>query len=80
MIKKIRERLEIGATICVDGVWYEAVPQRKRYTRKGCALDANDTFLELVEDGLTKRELARNIERRPDSWKRFEGFMPNLPD
>lgn len=42
--------------------------------------DANDSFLEFVADGLTKRELAKNIERRPDVWKRFEGFMPHLPD
>lgn len=42
--------------------------------------DSNDTFLELVADGLTKRELAKNIERRPEVWKRFEGFMAHLPD
>lgn len=64
MIKKLRERLEIGDTICVDGVWYEAVPQRKRYTCNGCVLDAfeheyaclnmfcdmNDVILKKVED------------------------------
>lgn len=40
----------------------------------------NETFLELVKDGLTRGELARNIERRPELWGRFAGFLKALPE
>lgn len=40
---------------------------------------ANETFLELVKDGMTREELARNIERRPALWTRFEGWLNRLP-
>jgi hypothetical protein len=41
--------------------------------------DINNTFMELVKNGLTKQELARNIERRPALWDRFSGFLQTLP-
>ena len=41
--------------------------------------EANETFLELVKEGLTREELARNIERRPALWQRFEHWLPVLP-
>ena len=44
------------------------------------ASEANQAFLWLVENGLTKRDLQRNIERRPSLWGRFESWLGNLPD
>lgn len=41
--------------------------------------ETNNTFLELVKEGLTREELARNIERRPALWQRFEHWLPVLP-
>jgi len=42
--------------------------------------ETNILFLELVQDGLTRRELARNIERRPSLWGRFENWLDKLPE
>lgn len=39
----------------------------------------NLAFLDLVQDGLTREELTRNIERRPEVWERFAGFLGTLP-
>jgi len=39
-----------------------------------------ELFLELVKDGLTRSELARNIERRPELWGRFESWLDKLPN
>ena len=41
--------------------------------------ETNNAFLELVKEGLTREELARNIERRPALWQRFENWLPVLP-
>jgi len=41
--------------------------------------DANDTFLEIVSDGLTADELQRHIAKRPEVWARFENWLPKLP-
>lgn len=41
--------------------------------------DANETFLELVADGLTREELQRNIERRPSLWARYSNWLEKLP-
>lgn len=49
------------------------------YAAERRAADANRTFLELVADGMTREELARNIERRPALWSRFENWLPVLP-
>lgn len=39
----------------------------------------NETFMELVRDGLTREELERNIARRPALWSRFVGWLDQLP-
>jgi hypothetical protein len=39
----------------------------------------NEAFLDLVREGLTRKELERNIERRPELWGRFTGFLATLP-
>jgi len=39
----------------------------------------NETFMDLVREGMTREELAINIERRPSLWRRFEGFLDVLP-
>jgi hypothetical protein len=39
----------------------------------------NETFLEIVKDGLTKSELKALIARRPALWKRFENWLEKLP-
>jgi hypothetical protein len=49
------------------------------YAAERRAGEVNETFLELVKDGLTREELARNIERRPSLWRRFEHWVPHLP-
>ena len=41
--------------------------------------ETNNTFLELVKDGMTREELAQNIARRPALWQRFEDWLPVLP-
>jgi hypothetical protein len=41
--------------------------------------EANQTFMELVKEGLTREELARNIARRPVLWSRFTAWLDQLP-
>jgi len=41
--------------------------------------ETNETFLELVADGLTREELQRNIERRPSLWSRYSNWLEKLP-
>lgn len=43
------------------------------------AAEVDKTFLEFVEDGMTREELARNIERRPQLWGRFSNWLDKLP-
>jgi len=38
-----------------------------------------ETFLEMVEDGLTREELTKLIAKRPSLWGRFEHWLPKLP-
>lgn len=52
------------------GMFYDAA-------RKSSELD--QLFLELVRDGLTKRELNENIQRRPSLWGRYKGWLNKLP-
>ena len=49
------------------------------YRAERNAAEVNETFLELVKDGMTREELARNIERRPSLWSRFSGWLDQLP-
>lgn len=41
--------------------------------------DANLTFMDLVREGMTREELASNIERRPSLWERYAWFLDVLP-
>ncbi len=41
--------------------------------------ETNNTFLELVKEGLTREELEINIERSPALWQRFENWLDKLP-
>lgn len=41
--------------------------------------ETNRQFLEFVQEGMTREELARNIERRPQLWSRFESWLDKLP-
>ena len=43
------------------------------------ASELNQQFLEFVKEGLTRAELARNIQRRPALWGRWEGWLDKLP-
>jgi hypothetical protein len=49
------------------------------YQAERRSAEVNETFLELVAEGLTREELARNIERRPSLWDRFSGWLDRLP-
>jgi hypothetical protein len=42
--------------------------------------DTNDAFLFLVKEGITRSELQRNIERRPNLWGRFSNWLSVLPE
>ena len=42
--------------------------------------EANETFMEMVKDGLTRRELQRNIDRRPYLWGRYANWLEVLPE
>lgn len=42
--------------------------------------EVNQLFLDLVEDGLTRSELERNIARRPQLWGRFSSWLDKLPE
>lgn len=41
--------------------------------------ETNQLFLDMVNDGLTREELQRNIDRRPSLWGRFANWLPKLP-
>ena len=43
------------------------------------SFEVNRLFLEFVQDGMTREELARNIERRPALWGRFSSWLDKLP-
>ena len=41
--------------------------------------DANELFLDLVADGMTRENLQTNIKRRPELWGRFSNWLDILP-
>ncbi|MFM0095618.1 hypothetical protein PQQ87_08395 [Paraburkholderia nemoris] len=49
------------------------------YNQQRDIAGANEVFMDLVREGLTREELEHNIKRRPSLWKRFEGFLNVLP-
>ena len=42
--------------------------------------DAEQLFMEMVRDGLTRAELQAAINRRPALWERYENWLPVLPE
>lgn len=42
--------------------------------------EQDELFLELVRDGLTRHDLARNIERNPRLWLRYSAWLHTLPN
>jgi hypothetical protein len=50
------------------------------YTASRRSADANQGFLNLVADGMTKQELEKNIARRPALWGRWSNWLAVLPD
>ena len=53
--------------------------QQMFYQEQRKIAEANETFLELFNDGMTREELARNIERRPSLWGRYANWLDILP-
>lgn len=49
------------------------------YAAERAAAEVSLQFLEFVKDGMTREELARNIERRPALWGRFSMWLDKLP-
>ena len=41
--------------------------------------ERDEAFMDILHDGLTRQELAANIERRPSLWGRYAGFLRFLP-
>jgi hypothetical protein len=56
-----------------------ATQEQMFYDAEHTASVVNQDFLFLVEHGLTREDLARNIERRPGLWGRFENWLSKLP-
>lgn len=50
------------------------------YHASRAAAETNETFLELVQLGMTKQDLETNIKRRPSLWQQFSGWLDKLPD
>lgn len=40
---------------------------------------ADETFLQLVQSGMTRGDLERCIKMRPALWKRYENWLEKLP-
>lgn len=51
--------------------YYDAVKNAAR---------ADKTFLVLVESGMTRSQLSRNISRRPSLWAKYSNWLDKLPD
>lgn len=49
------------------------------YQAERDAATVNQDFLFLVANGMTRKDLERNIARRPSLWARFAGWLPKLP-
>jgi hypothetical protein len=41
--------------------------------------EANELFMELVKDGMTREDLQVNIDRRPQLWERYADWLKVLP-
>ena len=49
------------------------------YTQQRRLADADEVFLLLVKDGMTREDLAENIRRRPELWGRYSNWLDRLP-
>ena len=49
------------------------------YAAERRSADLNNTFMELVQSGLTRADLAKLIAKRPGTYGRFSGFLDKLP-
>ena len=50
------------------------------YRAQSRCADLDKTFLFLVEQGLTRKELQHNIDKRPALWSRFGNWLKKLPE
>ena len=41
--------------------------------------ESNELFLEFVEEGMTREQLAKLIKHRPTLWGRFASWLNTLP-
>ena len=48
------------------------------YTAERKSAELNEQFLWLVQNGMTRRDLERNIDRRPEIWSRFSNWLEVL--
>jgi len=60
----------------------EKKPTQKQMFYRACekAAEADQLFLEMVKDGMTRQELQTNINRRPAVWCRYSNWLDNLPE
>ncbi len=42
--------------------------------------ELNELFLELVRDGMARDELQKLIDKRPERYGRFSGWLERLPE
>jgi len=42
--------------------------------------EVDETFCEIVKQGLTRNELAKLIKKRPALWSRFSNWLKVLPN
>ena len=57
-------------------------PTQKQMFYRACekAAEADQLFLEMVKDGMTRQELQTNINRRPAIWRRYSMWLDKLPE
>ena len=53
-----------------QSMYYDAVAKSAR---------ANETFLVLVQSGMTRSDLELNMARRPSLWSRYANWLDKLP-
>lgn len=58
------------------------LPTQKQmfYRTQKVNAELDQQFLKLVEDGLTRAELQRLIDRRPSLWSRWASWLDKLPE
>jgi hypothetical protein len=59
----------------------ENIPAQNVFYYRACkrSADMNEFFMFLVNDGLTKKELQKLINKRPEVWQRFSNWLDKLP-